>query len=197
MLTGASNPKIHSLLRRQAETRLREGTAPKAKVAATSFDALEVLESMTTAPGGASAVLKVLHELQVHQVELDLQQEQLELNQDELSNGRDDYVERFDFAPIANFVVGQDGKIIEANLAAAELFGLERAALSGRRLDSLVARQAKLDFLSMLTKLCSGSIKERCVLQIQKGRDVVQRYRVIATVAPSGRFLFGMFVDHD
>ncbi|MDP9140995.1 MAG: PAS domain-containing protein [Pseudomonadota bacterium] len=197
MPTPTSVPEIQLPFRREAEARLREGTAPKVRVATPGLEALAVLQNMATAPGGASTALKLLHELQVHQVELDLQHEQLEQSRDEMSHARVEYVERFDFAPIAYCVVGRDGKIIEGNRAAAESFGLEQSALSGRRIESLLAPQSQFACLAMLKRLCGGSARETFELQADDIGGVGRRSRMVATVAPSGRYFMMMLIESD
>jgi PAS domain-containing protein len=184
-------------LRREAETRLRNGTAPATKAAGTDLAALAVLQGMATTPGSASDALKLLHELQVHQVELDLQHEQLEQRGDELTRMRDQYVERFDFAPIAYCVVGCDGRIGDGNLAAAELFGLEQAALSGRRVDSFLSVQGQFAWLAILKRLDNGSVRETCVVQVASKGSAAQQCRVIASLAPSDRSIMLMLISSD
>ena len=195
MSTPAASSEIDLPLRRQAEALLQRGTPPKARVAATGAEALALLHRMATEPERASDVLKLLHELQVHQVELDLQQEQLEQGRDELSHALDRYVERYDFAPVGYFAVDRDGKIVEGNLAAAELCGVERAALSGRRIDSLVTPPSRLALLALLKRLCSGDSRETCEVQIDRGGNVSRLFQVVATVSPGDRSLMMVFVE--
>ena len=182
-------------LRIEAEARLREGTAPSARTIAGDFSALSVLQGMATAPGGASAALKLLHELQVHQVELDLQYEELEQSRSELSQSRDDYVDRFDFAPIPYVVVGRDGRIIEANLAAAGSFGIEQVDLGGRPIDSLFAPQCQYACLALLLKLCAGSAREIFELQVDGRNGPGRRYRLVATATPGGQHFLMMLTE--
>lgn len=188
-------PDIQLPSRHEAETRLREGTAPKTRVTAADLEALAVLQDMATTPGSASAAVKLLHELQVHQVELDLQHEQLEQSREELSHALDDYVERFDFAPLAYCVIGRDGMIHEGNLAAAALFGLEPSALRGRRIESLLAPQSQFACLTMLKRLRGGSTREAFEFHINGSGGIGRRHRVIATVPATGRSFMMMVTE--
>jgi PAS domain S-box-containing protein len=81
----------------------------------------------------------------------------------------DRYVERFDFAPVGYFAVAQDGKIIDGNLAGSEMFGVEQAALSGRRIDSLVTPQSRIALLALMKRLGNGKSRENCEVQIGGG----------------------------
>lgn len=188
-----AEPQLH--LRREAEVRLRQGTAPKAKVVAADFPALSVLQDMASAAGSASAALKLLHELQVHQVELDLQAEQLEQSRDDLSLARDQYVERFDYAPVASCVVARDGRIIEANHAAAALFGVESDALAGQAIDRLLAAPSQPACRALLQRVSEGSGRESLEVQIDAVDRSARRYRMLGAVLPSNGSISLMWVD--
>lgn len=74
---------------------------------------------------------KLLHELQVHQIELEMQNDELQQARiAEQLHYR--YTELFEFAPIAYFVFDQRGKITQVNLRGANLFGIERVHLVGK-----------------------------------------------------------------
>ncbi len=189
----AANPENQMPLRRQAEALLQLGKPPRARIAATGTEALALLHRMATE--SASDALKLLHELQVHQVELDLQHEQMEQGRDELNHALNRYVERFDLAPVGYFATDRDGKIIEGNLAGSELFGVEQAALSGRRIDGLVTSQSRLAFLAMLKRLGNGGSRETCETQVDGGAGVSRLFQVVATVSPSDQSLMMVFVE--
>ena len=77
---------------------------------------------------------QVLHELQVHQIELEMQNEELRRAQEALEASRARYFDLYDLAPVGYFTVSQQGLILEANLTAATLFGVARGALVKRPL---------------------------------------------------------------
>jgi PAS domain S-box-containing protein len=72
---------------------------------------------------------KLVHDLQVHQIELEMQNEELRRTQQALEEARDRYSDLYDFAPSALLTLGQHGEVLEANLAACDLLGLERKKL--------------------------------------------------------------------
>jgi PAS domain S-box-containing protein len=88
-------------------------------------------------------VQKMVHDLRVHQVELEMQNEELRRTQDALEEARDRYVDLYDFAPLALVTLSQAGEVLEANLAAASLLGLERKALIHQKLTHFILAESQ------------------------------------------------------
>src|SRR5664279_3210855 len=73
--------------------------------------------------------LKLVHELRVHQIELEMQNEELVRAQAELTATRERYFDLYNLAPVGYFIVSHEGRILETNLAGVILLGVPRAAL--------------------------------------------------------------------
>jgi PAS domain S-box-containing protein len=81
---------------------------------------------------------QLLHELRVHQIELEMQNEELRRTQEALEASRARYFDLFDLAPVGYFTLSEPGLILEANLTAATLWGVERDALVKKPLSRLI-----------------------------------------------------------
>src|SRR5215471_17755790 len=113
--------KMHpSELRAQAEERLKRKPAGKP-------------------PGTADEAARLMHELEVHQIELEMQNESLMASRAETEAGLERYTELFDFAPLGYAILGADEVIREINHAGAKLLGNIRSRLVGMRFGMHVA----------------------------------------------------------
>ena len=117
-----SNRTAESTLRERAEEQLGEHPG--------------VLASLPCTP---PETVGLLHELQVHQVELELQNEELQRARLETEEALGRYTELYEFAPVGYLTVARDGTIRQVNLNGAGLFGQPRSRLVGRRLASLIS----------------------------------------------------------
>ncbi|MBK7764600.1 MAG: histidine kinase [Sulfuritalea sp.] len=96
---------------------------------------------LASAPlGEASArpLEEVLHELRVHQIELEMQNEALRQAQIELEASRDGYVDLYDFSPVGYLTLSFDGTIEQINLTGVALLKVERKKLLHKRLATWV-----------------------------------------------------------
>ena len=84
------------------------------------------------APLTTKEVQAMLHDLQVHQIELEIQNEELREMQQRLEESRDQYSDLFEFAPLGYFILNKDGLILNCNITGSTLLGHERQYLDGR-----------------------------------------------------------------
>ena len=130
-------------LRRAAEARLKEKPASQAPQ--------------------TEADLRRLHfELEIHQVELEIQNEELRASRAELQTGLARYSELFDFAPIAYFDLAGDGTIRLVNLTGANLVGLGRAELTGRRFQVFLPAPDRTAFNDFLQRVFASHARQAC-----------------------------------
>src|ERR1700757_1855587 len=77
----------------------------------------------------AAETERLIHELRVHQVQLEMQNRELRETQQQLLESGSRYADLYDFAPVAYCTLDRDDRVAEANLAAATLFQVERVSL--------------------------------------------------------------------
>jgi chemotaxis family two-component system sensor kinase Cph1 len=84
---------------------------------------------------------QMLHELRVHQIELEMQNEELRRTQVELDSARARYFDLYDLAPVGYCTISKNGQIQEANLTAANLLGVTRSALVRQPLTAFILKE--------------------------------------------------------
>ncbi|WP_084146947.1 PAS domain S-box protein [Maridesulfovibrio zosterae] len=89
-------------------------------------------DSANKYPVTLAGMQQSLHELRVHQIELELQNEELRRSQEELDAVRARYFDLYDLAPVGYCTVSQQGVTIESNLTAATLLGVSRSEIVGQ-----------------------------------------------------------------
>jgi PAS domain S-box-containing protein len=95
--------------------------------------------SATPANADAGDTQAMLHDLDVHRLELEMQNRELREAQGQLEESRSRLADLYDFAPVAYVTLDPMSKVLEANLTAAAMFGIERGNLIGKFLTTLVA----------------------------------------------------------
>jgi len=89
-------------------------------------------------PGEAESLI---HELQVHQIELEIQNEELRRAHEEVEAGRERYLVLYDFAPVGYVTVSTNGIILTANLTLVTMLGMGRQILQGKPLSRFVIKE--------------------------------------------------------
>src|ERR1035437_763575 len=92
------------------------------------------------APRSMHETQRLLHELQVHQIELELQNEELRNSRAQVEAAASRYTDIYDFAPVGYFTLKSNGVITQTNFAGARLLGLDRSRLVGKSFESFVSR---------------------------------------------------------
>ncbi len=84
-----------------------------------------------------------LHELHTYKINLEMQNQELHQLSAELKTSQDHYIQLYDFAPVGYLTLTVDGTIAEANLTAANLFGMRRERLIHRRFAQFIGDNYK------------------------------------------------------
>lgn len=178
-------------LRTHAESKLKDGSAPPTHGWLTNLDALGLLHNLASTPGSAADALKLLHELQVHQVELDLQHEQLEASERELTEDLLHCARLYDFSPMACLSVSPRGEITRVNIAGAAMCGEDRTELIGRQINDFLAAKSRPVLAKLAAQIREG-LPEGCC-EVYTTRDA--EFHVKACVVPDESSIMMVFVD--
>ena len=92
-------------------------------------------------PDSPEQLQQLLHELQVHQSQLEMQNEELRRTQLLLDAARDRYFDLYELAPVGYCTLNEQGMILEANLTAATLLGVARSDLVHKSLRQFIVRE--------------------------------------------------------
>ena len=109
-------------------------------------------------------VLKTVHELRVHQVELEMQNEELRNAQLELEDSRNNYSDLFDFAPVGYFVLDKKGNVSQVNLTGASMVGIERSLLLDNPFILCVCKEDRDSFYMKLREVFRTASRSHCDL---------------------------------
>ena len=117
--------------------------------------------------------LALVHELQVHQIELEMQNEELQRTQAAAEAASEKYRDLFDFAPVGYFLWDQEGQILEVNLVGAALLGLDRNALIHVPFRQFIATEFRPAFVGFCKHVLTTDTKQTCELKLLRGTQSV------------------------
>src|SRR3954469_10165630 len=110
--------------------------------------------------------ITLLHNLQIHQIELELQNEELRSARLELERALGSYTELFDFAPIGYISIGADRVVSDINHAGAQLLGIARATARGRAVEQLVPPSSRTKLRNLLLSAEINPGRQSCELEL-------------------------------
>ncbi len=126
-------------------------------------------------PRSDDALQKLVHELEVHQVELEMQNAELRRTYDELEISRNKFSELYDFAPVGYFTFDRHGIIKDVNLTATEFLGIERRLLADTPFSNfIVDAEGREVFFSHLESVLNNQGLHKCEIKLKaKGGTVI------------------------
>lgn len=123
------------------------------------------LEGATFSPDG---VRKLLHDLDVYQAELELQNEDLRRTQREAELARDRYLHLYDFSPVGYLTLNERGFIVEANITAARLLGMDSSELLEKPFSLFLSQENADSFYLYLNSLFESQERSSCAMHATK-----------------------------
>ena len=170
-----------SALRRTAEKRLLENKQKNQDVSLSTVD-----------------MHRLIHELSVHQIELEMQHEELLQTRDHLEKGLERYTELYDFAPVGYLTLERDSTILEVNLKATRMLGVERSLLKGARFALFVDQAGVRVFNTLMERVFSHQEPAFCeVMLVHEADPLAQQseVRIEAVVQNDGQSCWMVLSD--
>jgi PAS domain S-box-containing protein len=116
---------------------------------------------------------EVLHDLQVHQIELEMQNEELQRAQLALEESRDRYQDLYEFAPVGYFTLTNKALISEVNLTGAKLLGEERKKMLKQRFARFVTHADSDRYHRLIGSVLQHGERQTFDLALQRGDGTV------------------------
>jgi len=142
MPRNSNQPKSAATLRRRAK-QLATGRAVASATTCTQAD-----------------TRRLLHESEVHQIELEMQNAELQIARDAAEAMLEKHASLYDSAPVGYFTLAADGVIRVANLTGSGMVGIERSRLLGRAFGLLIPADRRPEFGSFLSRVFAGQTEQ-------------------------------------
>jgi PAS domain S-box-containing protein len=152
----------------------RNSKSNASKLRQKAEEKLEGQESNATSVHSEEAIQRIIHELEVHQVELEMQQDELILSNENAQIISKKYTQLFDYAPNGNVVLSMEGNIINLNFWVAKKLGKDRLNLTGSRFAFFISEKTRPVFTAFMDSLYLNYDIQICevVLEIEGSEDV-------------------------
>jgi len=168
-------------LRRRAEERLSEKQKSQRPAAGDQ--------------GTAEDAARLVHELQVHQIELEMQNEELRQARATADALLAQYTDLYDFAPVGYLTLDGEGTIRQVNLTGARLFGVERSRLVNRRVGQFVAESDRRAFRDFLENVLASQARQCCEVTLPQEGSRPLAVQIEATRCTGGQQCRAVMLD--
>jgi diguanylate cyclase (GGDEF)-like protein/PAS domain S-box-containing protein len=123
----------------------------------------------TAPPSFNESQHRLVHELQVHQIELEMQNEALQEARTGAEQALLRYAELFDFAPVAYFTLSKDGSVQQTNFNGERMLGIERGKITGRHFANIVGSEYRPVFNGFLEQVFTNPGAQHCEIVLEPG----------------------------
>ncbi len=188
---ASKKDRIHSQGKKPKRGATDAAEAGGPEMSSNSSDLRRLAEEMLLKEHGAldnippPDLQNIVHELRVHQIELEMQNEELRRTQQELEASRAMYFDLYDLAPAGYVSLNEKGIILKANLSAAELLGRERSHLVGKPLTRFIHREDQDIYYLCHKHLIAARVPQTCEMRMVR-KDGAPFWVRIDLVAPPG-----------
>ena len=131
--------------------------------------------------------IKLIHELEVHQIELEMQYEELKQAKEKAERAEKKYRELYDFAPSGFMSLTKEGEITDLNFSAERLLGKERTHLIKSSFGFFVSLDTRDVYNHFLQKIFENQLKETCELKLEAGDDTIKYILVSGIISNNNK----------
>lgn len=131
-------------------------------------------QSKTKLPLSEIDSLKLIHELEVHQIELEMQNEELNIAKEKAEQAEQKYTLLYDFAPSGLITLTKEGIIKELNFVAADILNDVRLNLVNSKIENYISGNSRQLFKQFINNVINSELKQSCnvILTTHKGLQV-------------------------
>jgi len=137
----------------------------------------------------------ILHERELHHIELEMQTAEMGLERDEAHTALAQYRDLYDLAPVGHLTFDRDGVIRAVNLTGANLLGLDRSRLLGRRFGQFVTEAARPGFSEFIGKVFTGTAQNGFEVPLVKAGRAPLFVQIEAVAAVSWQVCRAVIID--
>jgi len=175
---------------------MKKNDQPESEILRQKAEALlKKRPAKTVSPPSEAEMQRLIHELEVHQIELEIQNEELIVAKTQAAIDSEKYIELYDFAPSGYFTLSISGKIIELNLLGAKMLGKDRSQLKGRLFQLFVSVDTKPVFDTFLVKAFNSKIPETCDLTLTPNSGSLLNIHLMGNASQNGEHILLTAVD--
>ena len=120
--------------------------------------------------------LQLIHELEVHQIELEMQNEELLLAKEQADLATEKYTELYDFSPSGYLILSCQGEVLQINLTGSRMLGKERSKLINSQFGFFVSDETKSIFNQFLDRIFATKVSESCEVTLLINTEIVYVY---------------------
>ncbi len=163
-----------------------EGTAPRQR----AEKALNKSVTKAALIQSTADMKKRIHELEVHQTDLEMQVEELLVAQTSAIPAENIYSDSYELSPPGFITLSLDGKILAINAPAAQIMGEDKSLLTNTMLLSYVAGESKAAFTDFFEKVCRGNTKYTRAITLQNKQNALRDIHLEGINSDNGRECF-------
>ena len=139
--------------------------------------------------------LKLIHELEVHQIELEMQYEELKREKELSREAADKYTELYDFAPSGYITLSEEGEILELNLKASQMLGNDRSHIKNRHFGFFLTDATRPVFYTFFENIFKGGLKSYCEAELVSDIIIPKWIHIEGDLSEDNRECFISIID--